>query len=49
VNALEIARKESVTTSKFFDGLANDKGTMPAYEGLVLVFFLWVNIKNIYF
>jgi hypothetical protein len=35
VNALEIARKESVTTSKFFDGLANDKGIMPAYEGLV--------------
>ncbi|KAF9688044.1 hypothetical protein SADUNF_Sadunf02G0156000 [Salix dunnii] len=27
VNPLEIVRKESVKTSKFFDGLANDRGT----------------------
>lgn len=32
VNALDIVRKESMKTSKFFDGLANGKGTVPAFK-----------------
>ncbi|KAJ6735980.1 hypothetical protein OIU85_018210 [Salix viminalis] len=32
VNALDMVRKESMKTSKFFDGLANGKGTVPAFK-----------------
>ncbi|KAJ6306806.1 hypothetical protein OIU77_019800 [Salix suchowensis] len=32
VNALDMVRKESMKTSRFFDGLANGKGTVPAFK-----------------
>ncbi|CAK7346751.1 unnamed protein product [Dovyalis caffra] len=32
VNAMDIVRKESMKTSKFFDGMADDKGTASAFK-----------------